>query len=318
MSARPRTSKSGHRLCPPDRPRYPHRAHDRGDPHARIRRHPDRNRGAAARSQPDQAAAAALQRAAARRQVVSLYFDHVRSLGAADPQASRRARRPGHYFGPFASVWAVNRTINALQRAFLLRSCSDPFFESRTRPCLLYQIKRCSAPCTKRDRFSRLRVLVREANGFPVRPQQGGQDELAGEMEKASAALDFERAASTATAWPRCRRSSRSRASIRAASRKPTCSPSISRAAIPASRCSSSAPDRTGATAPISARRSFALGPGEVLASFLAQFYDDKPPPKLVLMSHAIEDRELLAKRARHQGRLQGRGLTPQRGEKKD
>ncbi len=61
--------------------------------------------------------------------------------------------RPGHYYGPFASVWAVNRTINALQRAFLLRSCSDPFFESRSRPCLLYQIKRCSGPCTKEIDF---------------------------------------------------------------------------------------------------------------------------------------------------------------------
>jgi excinuclease ABC subunit C len=69
-------------------------------------------------------------------------------------------RRPGHYYGPFASVWAVNRTINALQRAFLLRSCSDPFFESRTRPCLLYQIKRCSGPCTKEIDFEDYAVLV--------------------------------------------------------------------------------------------------------------------------------------------------------------
>src|SRR6185295_1254339 len=72
--------------------------------------------------------------------------------------------RPGHYYGPFASVWAVNRTITALQRAFLLRSCSDGFFESRTRPCLLHQIKRCSGPCTEEIDFAEYTVLVREAN----------------------------------------------------------------------------------------------------------------------------------------------------------
>ena len=103
--------------------------------------------------------------------------------------------RPGHYYGPFASVWAVNRTINALQRAFLLRSCSDPFFDSRTRPCLLYQIKRCSAPCTKEIDFRDYSALVREANAFLSGRSKTVKDELAGEMEKASAALDFERAA---------------------------------------------------------------------------------------------------------------------------
>src|SRR5262249_50839282 len=103
--------------------------------------------------------------------------------------------RPGHYHGPFASVWAVNRTINALQRAFLLRSCSDPFFESRTRPCLLYQIKRCSAPCTKEIDFPDYSALVREANEFLSGRSKKVKDQLAGEMEKASAALDFERAA---------------------------------------------------------------------------------------------------------------------------
>src|SRR5262244_2646863 len=74
--------------------------------------------------------------------------------------------RDGNYYGPFASVWAVNRTITALQRAFLLRSCSDPFFESRTRPCLLYQIKRCSGPCTREIDFADYGKLVREANAF--------------------------------------------------------------------------------------------------------------------------------------------------------
>ena len=103
--------------------------------------------------------------------------------------------RPGHYYGPFASVWAVNRTINALQRAFLLRSCSDGFFESRTRPCLLYQIKRCSAPCTREIDFQDYAVLVREANAFLSGRSKTVKDELAGDMEKASAALDFEHAA---------------------------------------------------------------------------------------------------------------------------
>ena len=103
--------------------------------------------------------------------------------------------RPGSYFGPFASVWAVNRTITALQRAFLLRSCSDGFFESRTRPCLLHQIKRCSAPCTSEIDFAEYQELVREANAFLSGKSQAVRDELAAEMEKASTALDFERAA---------------------------------------------------------------------------------------------------------------------------
>ena len=74
--------------------------------------------------------------------------------------------RPGHYYGPFASAGAVNRTINALERAFLVRSCSDSYFEARTRPCLLYQIKRCSAPCTREIDFAGYSELVREANEF--------------------------------------------------------------------------------------------------------------------------------------------------------
>jgi excinuclease ABC subunit C len=103
--------------------------------------------------------------------------------------------RRGNYYGPFASVWAVNRTITALQRAFLLRSCSDAFFESRTRPCLLYQIKRCSGPCTREIEFAQYDGLVREANAFLSGKSQAVQDELAAEMEKASGALEFERAA---------------------------------------------------------------------------------------------------------------------------
>src|SRR6058998_2595548 len=159
--------------------------------------------------------------------------------------------RPGRYFGPFASAGAVNRTITALQRAFLVRSCTDSFSESRTRPCLLYQIRRCSGPCTGEIDFPGYTELVREAKDFLSGRSHLVKQELAGEMEKASAELAFETAALTATVSRRCRRSSRSRASIRAPCRKPTCSPSIRRADIPASRYSSFAPDRTGATAPI-------------------------------------------------------------------
>src|SRR6202022_4679623 len=103
--------------------------------------------------------------------------------------------REGNFYGPFASVWAVNRTITALQRAFLLRSCSDGFFESRTRPCLLFQIKRCSGPCTGEIDFAEYAELVREANAFLSGRSRTVKEELAVEMEKASSALDFERAA---------------------------------------------------------------------------------------------------------------------------
>ena len=103
--------------------------------------------------------------------------------------------RPGRYFGPFASAGAVNRTITALQRAFLIRSCTDGFFESRTRPCLLYQIRRCSGPCTREIDFPGYTELVREANDFLSGRSHAVKQLLAGEMEKASTELEFETAA---------------------------------------------------------------------------------------------------------------------------
>src|ERR1700757_1158150 len=101
----------------------------------------------------------------------------------------------GIYFGPFASAGAVNRTLNTLQRAFLLRSCSDSVFESRTRPCLLFQIKRCSAPCVGRIDETGYRELVEEAENFLTGKSRIVQDALIAEMTQASDALDFERAA---------------------------------------------------------------------------------------------------------------------------
>jgi excinuclease ABC subunit C len=226
--------------------------------------------------------------------------------------------RPGHYFGPFASVWAVNRTINALQRAFLLRSCSDPFFESRTRPCLLHQIKRCSAPCTNEIDFSEYAVLVREANAFLSGRSKAVKDELAGEMEKASQALDFERAAIYRDRL----------AALSAIQSYQGVNPrGVEEADVFALHqqggfaCVEVFFFRTGqnwgnrAYFPKADR---SISPGEILGAFLAQFYDDKPPPRLVLTSHEIEDRELLAEALATKSGHKIEVTVPRRGEKKD
>ena len=103
--------------------------------------------------------------------------------------------RKGDYYGPFASVWAVNRTLNALQRAFLLRSCSDSYYDNRTRPCLLYQIKRCSGPCTGEVSQEAYGKLVAEARDFLAGKSRAVRDRLAGEMMQAADVMEFERAA---------------------------------------------------------------------------------------------------------------------------
>src|SRR5215212_4166461 len=104
-------------------------------------------------------------------------------------------KRKGDYYGPFASVWAVNRTINALQRAFLLRSCNDSYYENRTRPCLLFQIKRCSGPCTGEIAPDDYKVLVEEARAFLSGKSNAVKERMVAEMQAASEDLEFERAA---------------------------------------------------------------------------------------------------------------------------
>ena len=109
----------------------------------------------------------------------------------------RGARKvKGEYFGPFASAGAVNNTLNTLQKAFLLRTCTDSVFEARTRPCMLYQIKRCAGPCVDLIAPERYDDLVGEAREFPARAlRRFARERLQAEMEAASEALDFERAA---------------------------------------------------------------------------------------------------------------------------
>ena len=226
--------------------------------------------------------------------------------------------RPGHYYGPFASAGAVNRTINALQRAFLLRSCSDSFFEARTRPCLLHQIKRCSAPCTGEIDFAGYGELVREANEFLSGRSSSVQKELAGAMDKASETLDFEHAAVY-----------RDRLSALSAitSHQGINPRSLEEADVFALHqaggytCVEVFFFRTGqnwgnrAYFPKADR---SLGAGEVLSAFLAQFYDDKPPPRVILVSHDFEERALLAAALTAKSEHKVEVSVPQRGERKE
>src|SRR5438876_1063501 len=226
--------------------------------------------------------------------------------------------REGNYYGPFASVWAVNRTITALQRAFLLRSCSDAFFESRTRPCLLYQIKRCSGPCTREIDFAEYGELVREANAFLSGKSQAVQDVLADEMEKASAALDFERAAIYRDRL----------AALSAVQSHQGINPrGVEEADVFAVHqeggfsCVEVFFFRTGqnwgnrAYFPKADR---SLAAGAVLGAFLAQFYDDKPCPHCVFISHEIEERALLAEALSTKSGYKVEVNVPQRGEKRE
>ncbi len=226
--------------------------------------------------------------------------------------------RPGRYFGPFASAGAVNRTITALQRAFLVRSCTDAFFESRTRPCLLYQIRRCSGPCTGEVDFPGYTELVREATDFLSGRSRLVKQELAGEMEKASADLAFETAALYRDRL----------AALSAIQSQQGINPrSVEEADVFAIHqeggysCVEVFFFRTGQNWGNRAyfpRAEKSFTPEEVLASFLAQFYDDKPPPKLVLLSHAIEESDLLADALSVKAGFRVEVSVPKRGEKKE
>src|SRR5262249_16914223 len=237
--------------------------------------------------------------------------------------------RPGRYFGPFASAGAVNRTITALQRAFLIRSCTDGFFESRTRPCLLsqlppspgpstYHTPRCHGPGTQEIVFVGYTELVRQASDFLSGRSQAVKELLAAEMEKASAELEFETAAVYRDRL----------AALSAIQSQQGINPRTVEEADAFSihqeggySCVAVVFFRTGQNWGNRAyfpRAEKTFTPAEVLSSFLAQFYDDKPPPKLILLSHEIEEADLLAAaltvKAGHKVELS----VPKRGEKKE
>lgn len=224
----------------------------------------------------------------------------------------------GDYFGPFASAWAVGRTINALERAFLVRSCSDAVFDSRTRPCLLFQIKRCAGPCTGEVSDADYAELVREAKLFLSGRSTAVKTMLAEQMEAAAEEMEFERAAVYRDRL----------AALSAVQATQGINPrGVEEADVIAlhqeggQTCVEVFFFRTGQNWGNRAyypRADRGLEPGEVLGAFVAQFYDDKPPPSLVLLSHEVEDQALLAEALGFKAGRKVEVSVPKRGEKKE
>ena len=224
----------------------------------------------------------------------------------------------GVYFGPFASAGAVNRTLNTLQRAFLLRSCSDSVFDSRTRPCLLFQIKRCSAPCVNRIDLAGYNALVEEAEAFLKGKSQAVQDELKAEMTKASDAMDFEAAAKLRD---------RLKAMSHIQSSQGVNPSTFEEADLFAAHseggqtCIQVFFFRAGqnwGNRPYFPRHTSDLPLAEVLESFVGQFYDERTAPRLILTSEELPGRALLAEALGSRAEQKVEIAMPQRGEKRE
>lgn len=232
-------------------------------------------------------------------------------------QKHRGARRhKGQYYGPFASAGSVNQTLNALQKLFLLRSCTDSFFNNRDRPCLLYQIKRCSAPCVGRIDDAAYDSLVADAKSFLDGKSSAVQAKLAKEMETAAEALDFERAAMVRD---------RLRALTFIQGSQAINAEGVGDADIFALA------HRNGVMG-IQAffirggqnwgHRSFfpahvaEMSEDEVLTSFLAQFYEDVPPAKSIFVDRQLTEADLLAQALSERAKRKIEISMPQRGDR--
>jgi len=222
----------------------------------------------------------------------------------------------GDYYGPFASAGAVNRSLNQLQRVFGLRTCTDAVFEARTRPCLLYQIKRCAGPCAGKIDRADYAALVADAERFLQGKSTRIQEDLARDMGAAAEAMEYERAAALRD---------RIRALTQVQQSQGINPQGVTEADVVALhmeggqacvqvffiRANQSWGNRdfyprtgSGAEAP------------EVLEAFLAQFYDDKTPPRLILLSHPIDDADLMVQLLSDRAGRKVELAVPQRGEK--
>jgi excinuclease ABC subunit C len=227
-------------------------------------------------------------------------------------------RRRGHYFGPFASALAVKRTITALQRAFLLRTCSDSFYKARTRPCMLYQIKRCAGPCTSEISIPEYAELVEEARQFLSGKSKSVQDHLSRDMNAAAEKLDFEQAA---------RLRDRLSALALVQSQGDVAAKSVEEADVFAIHQEAGQflvqvfffrAYQNWGNHSFRPRADDSLSEADVLEAFISQFYEDRTPPRLVLLSHAPEERELIEEALSTRAGRRVSVETPQRGEKRD
>ena len=224
----------------------------------------------------------------------------------------------GAYYGPFAGAGAVNRTLAQLQRVFLLRNCSDAMFESRTRPCLQYQIKRCSGPCVDRVSKQEYGAAVQDAQKFLSGKSTQIQETLATSMAQASEAMEFERAAAL-------------RDRIRALTQVQTTQGinprSVSEADIIALHLEGGQAcvqvffiraNQNWGNRDFYPRISADMGHDEVLEAFLGQFYDSKEPPRQILLSHGFDDMDLMTELLSDKRGRRVEILVPQRGEKQE
>ncbi|MDD9718354.1 excinuclease ABC subunit UvrC [Dinoroseobacter sp. PD6] len=227
-----------------------------------------------------------------------------------------RKATKGAYYGPFASAGAVNRTLNQLQKAFLLRNCSDAMFESRTRPCLLYQIKRCSGPCVGYISEEDYAASVRDAERFLSGKSTEVQERLAVQMTEAAEAMEFERAAALRD---------RIRAMTQVQSAQGINPRGVSEADVIALHLENGQAcvqvffiraNQNWGNRDFYPRTGAGAEAPEILEAFLGQFYDQKDPPRQILLSHPIDNHDLMADAL---GEKRGRKveiLVPKRGEK--